>query len=388
MIRSPFVSPFVPRPDSIHVAALVVIALVAALAIGPATAADQDGREAPAKQYVCKPCGSDCDRQAFDKPGQCPHCGMPLVEKDAAAKDPQVGILIFDGVQIIDYTGPYEVFGQGGYRVFTVAEEKRPLRTAMGMTVVPEYSFADAPKADILVVPGGDVSRPTGSAATIAWVKEQSAASTQTLSVCNGAFILAKAGLLDGLSATTFAGLIDDLRAAAPKTKVVSDQRFVDNGRIVTAAGLSSGIDGALHVIEKLKGLGTAQATATHMEYDWRPDSGYARAALADRLIPDLELGDGSKITLLRTRGDRNTWDIAAKVESPLTPQALLAKADEALTQAHWSKGKTTATAHGTASDWTRRGADIGSWTGRVTLEPEAGETGRYVLAMTIKRAA
>ena len=387
MIRSPLVPPFVPMSDSIPVA-LVVIALVAALAIGAAPAADQDGREASAKQYVCKPCGSDCDRQAFDKPGQCPHCGMPLVEKDAAAKDLQVGILIFDGVQIIDYTGPYEVFGQGGYRVFTVAEEKRPLRTAMGMTVVPEYSFADAPKADILVVPGGDVSRPTGSAATIAWVKDQSAASTQTLSVCNGAFILAKAGLLDGLSATTFAGLIDDLRAAAPKTKVVSDQRFVDNGRIVTAAGLSSGIDGALHVIEKLKGLGTAQATATHMEYDWRPDSGYARAALADRLLPDLELGDGSKVTLLRTRGDRNTWDIAAQVESPLAPQAILAKADEALTQAHWSKGRTTATAHGTASDWTRRGADIGSWTGRVTLEPSGGEAGRYVLAMTIKRAA
>jgi len=380
-------SPFVPMTVSMHVTALAVVALVAALAIVPAPAADQDGK-APAKQYVCKPCGSDCDRQAFDKPGQCPHCGMPLVEKDAAAKDLQVGILIFDGVQIIDYTGPYEVFGQGGYRVFTVAEEKRPLRTAMGMTVVPEYSFADAPKADILVVPGGDVSRPTGSATTVAWVKEQSAAATQTLSVCNGAFILAKAGLLDGLSATTFAGLIDDLRIAAPKTKVVSDQRFVDNGRIVTAAGLSSGIDGALHVVEKLKGLGTAQATATHMEYDWRPDSGYARAALADRLIPDIELGDGSKITLLRTKGDRNTWDIAAKVESALTPQAILARADAVLTEAHWSKGKTTATPHGTASDWTRRETDIGSWTGRVTLEPDGGEAGRYVLAMTIKRAA
>ena len=372
--------PFVPT--------LVTLLVAAALALVPAPAADQDGKEAPAKQYVCKPCGSDCDRQAFDKPGQCPHCGMPLVEKDAAANELQVGILIFDGVQIIDYTGPYEVFGQGGYRVFTVAEEKRPLHTAMGMTVVPEFSFADAPKADILVVPGGDVSRPTGSAATIAWVKEQSAASTQTLSVCNGAFILARAGLLDGLSATTFAGLIDDLRTAAPKTKVVSDQRFVDNGRIVTAAGLSSGIDGALHVIEKLKGLGTAQATATHMEYDWRPDSGYARAALADRLIPDVELGDGSKITLLRTLGDRNSWDIAVAVTGPLTPQAILEKAGAALTEAHWSKGRTTATAHGTATAWTRRGAGIGSWTGRVTLEPDGAEAGRYVLAMTIKRAA
>ncbi|HET8948759.1 MAG TPA: DJ-1/PfpI family protein [Candidatus Polarisedimenticolia bacterium] len=370
---------------------VALLALTGALAIVSFPAAGQDGREAPLKHYVCKPCGSDCDAQVFDKPGQCPHCGMPLVEqsaREAAEGRAAVAILVFNGVQIIDYTGPYEVFGQGGYRVFTVAEEKKPLRTAMGMTVVPEYAFADAPKADILVVPGGDVSGPTGSAATIAWVKERSASATQTLSVCNGAFILAKAGLLDGLSATTFAGLIDDLRAAAPKTRVVSDQRFVDNGRIVTAAGLSSGIDGALHVVEKLKGLGTAQATAVHMEYDWRPDSGYARAALADRLLPDLDLGDGSSLILLRTRGDRNNWNVAVAVEGPLTPQAILAKADEALTQAHWSKGKTAATAHGTASDWSRRGAEIGSWTGRLTLEPDTGKEGRYVLAMTIKRAA
>jgi putative intracellular protease/amidase/DNA-directed RNA polymerase subunit RPC12/RpoP len=378
---------------------ILALALVAALAAtsapvaAAAPAADGDAG-APAKQYACTPCGNECDHQVFDKPGTCPHCGMALVEKAAADKaaaataatERRVAILIFDGVQIIDYTGPYEVFGQGGYRVFTVAEDKRPLKTAMGMTVVPEYSFADAPQADVLVVPGGSVEGPTRSAATIAWVKERNAANQQTLSVCNGAFILAKAGLLDGLSATTFAGLIDALREAAPKTKVVSDKRFVDNGHIVTSAGLSSGIDGALHVIEKLRGLGTAQATAVHMEYDWRPDSGYARAALADRLIPPVRLGDDSKLTILRTLGDRDHWDIAVAVQTPMTPEAILAEADEALSAAHWTRGKTTPTAHGTATAWTRKDADAGSWTGRLTLEPDGSAAGRYTLAMTIRR--
>lgn len=367
---------------------ILAASLLATLALVPVPAAGADGTAAPAKQYVCPPCDMECDQKVFDKPGRCPVCGVQLIEKtDPQAKDarPGAAILIFEGVQIIDYTGPYEVLGQGGYRVFTVAETKQPIRTAMGMTVIPEHSFADAPAADVLVVPGGSVVQPTGSDATLAWVKERSAAVKQTLSVCNGAFILAKAGLLDGLSATTFAGLIDELKEAAPKTRVVSDQRYVDNGRIITSAGLSSGIDGALHVIEKLKGLGTAQAAAIHMEYDWRPDSGYARAALADRLIPGVRLGDGSQMTMIHTRGDRNRWDIAVAVQSPLSPADILAKVDEALTAGHWTKGKTETTAKGTRSAWTRSG-DVGTWTGRLSLEPDGKEQGRYTLAMTIER--
>ena len=369
---------------------VLVAAIVAALAlVPPVPASGQEGKEAPAKQYVCQPCDMECDKKVFDKPGRCPVCGVQLVEKasdQARDERPGAAILIFDGVQIIDYTGPYEVLGQGGYRVFTVAETKQPLRTAMGMTVVPEYSFADAPPAEILVVPGGSVVGPTGSAATLQWVKRRHDESRQTMSVCNGAFILAKAGLLDGLRATTFYGLIDELRAEAPKTKVVNDQRYVDNGRIVTTAGLSSGIDGALHIIEKLRGQGTAQATALHMEYDWHPDSGWARAALADRLIPGVRLGDGSKMTMLHTRGDRDRWDMAVAVTSPLAPAEILAKVDEALTAEHWTKGKTETTGKGTRSAWTRQGADVGAWAGRLSLEPDGKEANRYTLAMTIAR--
>jgi hypothetical protein len=149
----------------------------------------------------------------------------------------------------------------------------------------------------------------------IDWIKAQSASAKHVLSVCNGAFLLARAGLLDGLGATTFYGLLDDLAQAAPKAKVYRDRRFVDNGKIVTTAGLSSGIDGALHVVEKLAGFGRAQAVALNMEYDWRPDSGYARGNLADVHLRKMLGRQGFALeslvtdwTVLRQQGDQDHW--------------------------------------------------------------------------------
>jgi len=363
---------------------LSLLGLVLAVFVTQAPAA-QEGA-----QYVCPPCDMACDAKVFDQPGRCPVCGAALVVKAAggAAADtrPAAAILLFEGVQIIDYTGPYEVLGQGGYRVFTVAEAKTPLRTAMGMTVVPEYSFADAPPAEVFVVPGGNVDAATRSAATVAWVKRRHDESRQTMSVCNGAFILAKAGLLDGLSATTFYGMIDDLRAEAPKTRVVNDQRYVDNGRIITTAGLSSGIDGALHIIDKLRGHGTAQATALHMEYDWHPDSGWARAALADRLIPGVDLGEGSTLKVLRTEGDRKRWNIAVEVHSPLGAQGILEKVDAALAGAQWTRLKSGPGAGATGSRWKKSGPDGAEWNGLLTLEADPSRAERYTLAMSIDR--
>src|SRR5262249_17686114 len=154
----------------------------------------------------------------------------------AAAARPRktAAILIYPGVQIIDYTGPYEVMGQAGFNVFTVAATKDMITTAMGMKVTPEYAFAECPKADILIVPGGNADAAAAEEKTVEWVKKTSDTATYTMSVCNGAFIIAKAGLLDGASATTFYGLLDALKTVAPKTTVVRDQRFVDNGRVIT----------------------------------------------------------------------------------------------------------------------------------------------------------
>ena len=116
----------------------------------------------------------------------------------------------------------------------------------------------------------------------LAWIRARHAESRITMSVCNGALILAATGLLDGLTATTFHDAIDGLKAQFPRIHVVDDQRFVDNGRLVTTAGLSSGIDGAMHLVSRLDGQVAAQLVARNLEYDWREDSGYVRAALAD----------------------------------------------------------------------------------------------------------
>jgi putative intracellular protease/amidase len=209
-----------------------------------------------------------------------------------------VAILIFDGVQIVDYTGPYEVLGSWSRRnVYTVAEKSTPITTHMGMRVVPNYSFENSPKPDILVIPGGGNSDPgpkgrgvgaqLNNETLVRWIKESAAQSQYVMSVCNGAFLIARAGLLDGLEATTTAGMTDLLQSVTPRARVVADRRFVDNGKVMTTAGLTSGIDGALHLVEKLDGLGWAQLIAKSIEYNWQPESRYARAALADMNLPD-----------------------------------------------------------------------------------------------------
>ncbi|HTR04305.1 MAG TPA: DJ-1/PfpI family protein [Thermoanaerobaculia bacterium] len=233
---------------------------------------------APAAGWVCAPCDMACDQTVYDKPGTCPTCGLKLVRKEVADRAretsarPKVAILVFDGVQIIDSMGPYEVFGASGFEVFTVGQTKTPVTTAMGLTIVPRYDFADAPAPAVLVVPGGGVRAARDSPETLRFVRETTARAQHTLSVCNGAFILGSAGLLDGLSATTTAGLVGELRAEFPKTKVVGDRRFVDNGKIVTAGGLSAGIDGALHVVATMMGEAAAARVAAGEEYDWHPE--------------------------------------------------------------------------------------------------------------------
>ena len=259
-------------------------------------------QQAVGKLYVCPPCGLDCDKLTFDKPGVCPHCGMSLIEK-TQQKPVSVAILLFNGVQIIDYSGPWEVFGQAGFEVHTVAEKSGPIRTAFGQRVLPEFTFENCPKADILLIPGGGVSGALNNAKVIEWIQKSAQDSKHVMSVCTGAFLLAKAGLLDGLKATTFHQSIAGLAKAAPKATVVYDERYVDNGKVITTAGLSSGIDGALHLVAKILGKGQAQATALGLEYRWEPDSKYARAALADRYLPRLR-----DAKTLSTEGDRDHW--------------------------------------------------------------------------------
>jgi len=247
---------------------------------GAETARDSTTAKNGKKLYVCPPCGLDCDQQTFDKPGVCPHCGMTLIERTKAEKTQAkeekpvtVAILLFDGVEIIDYSGPWEVFGAAGFRVHTVAAKPEPIKTVFGQRVIPDYTLENSPPAEILLIPGGSVSRALNDPRLIAWIQAHSRESRYVMSVCTGAFLLAKAGVLDGLSATTIRHSIDKLAKFAPKTKVVRDHRYVDNGKVITTAGLSAGIDGALRLVWKITGKEQAQSTAAGLEYRWNPDS-------------------------------------------------------------------------------------------------------------------
>ena len=346
---------------------------------------------ATAARYVCPPCGAPCDTLTFDKPGICPGCGMQLIDAATATAIDQsrqkVAILIFNAVEIIDYTGPWEVFGAANFDVFTVAATRDPVTTAMGMTVVPKYTFADAPPADVLLIPGGGVRKTADDAATLAWIRKASAGTQQTMSVCNGAFILANTGLLDGLTATTTWSNLDRMRAAYPKIRVVNDQRFVDNGKLITTGGLSAGIDGALHVVSKLHGEGEAQQVALSLEYDWRPKTPYLRAAFADQLIPNLNLDRIVKFKIRSTQGDAEHWDAVLDATTHLTATQLMDSLSAGLTgQGKWVRVSSSAPAGAPTTKWKFSDPDGRPWSGTVSVEPVAGQSGAYTATLNIVR--
>lgn len=213
-------------------------------------------------------------------------CFVILFCMNLAAQRKNVAILVFNGVQIIDYTGPYEVFGQAGYKVFTVGIDTSAIVTSMQMKIIPSFSFADAPQADILVIPGGGIAHDLPKTdPAVQWILKQYDKAEWLMSVCNGAFVVGASGLLDGKRATTTAGMVDHLDMAGIDIKPVLNERFVQDGKIVTTGGLSAGIDGALHIISKINSEARAREVANNMEYNWDPKANYARGKLADLLI-------------------------------------------------------------------------------------------------------
>jgi len=190
-----------------------------------------------------------------------------------------LAILIFEDVEVLDFCGPFEVFSVANaftdppaFHVFTVAETPGPVLTRGGLSVNPHHRLTDCPRPDLLLVPGGQgTRREMNNAVLTDWIEARSPEAELVLSVCTGALLLAKAGLLDGLEATTHHGAIDLLREVAPKTTVHADRRFVDNGRVVCSAGIAAGIDMSLHVAARLLGKEVADKTAWQMEYPWQP---------------------------------------------------------------------------------------------------------------------
>jgi transcriptional regulator GlxA family with amidase domain len=186
-----------------------------------------------------------------------------------------VAILVYEGVELLDFAGPGEVFsaadGPAGhaFRVYTVAKTRAPVKSQGFVEIVPQYSIANAPAADLVVVPGGHV--PDDDVELQRFVADRVRAGGSVMSVCNGALLLARAGLLDGREVTSHHGTLAHLALVAPTAKVLTNRRFVDHGSVMTCAGVSAGIDGALHVVERMLGAEEAKNVARYMEYDWRP---------------------------------------------------------------------------------------------------------------------
>ena len=248
-----------------------------------------------------------------------------------AAETPvRVAILLFDGVQIIDFAAPYEVFGQAGYEVYTVSRDGKGVQTAMDLRVEVDHDFASAPVADVLVIPGGNVDAAAADPETQAWIRQRAEPARQVLSICTGSDILASTGLLDGQSATTFHRHFEHMAQRFPAVTVVQDQRWVQAGKLVTSAGLSSGMDAALHVVAQLDGERRARSVALHLEYDWSPQQGFVRGLLADRQLrlPDarIDYPEGVKLSQRSAVGDRAHWEIEYQIEGPLPPAELLAR--------------------------------------------------------------
>lgn len=186
-----------------------------------------------------------------------------------------VGIYLFNKVELLDFAGPYEVFSTAAelndrkqFRVFTISEDGGAIKSVNGLIVIPDYSFSNHPKIDILIIPGGEGTKAEiKKKKVMEWVNKTQGSAEIMATVCSGARIPAVLGLLDGLEATTHQSVIDDVKKLAPNVTIDHTKRFIDNGKIMTSGGISAGIDLSLHIVKKLCGEDTAQKTMEYMEY-------------------------------------------------------------------------------------------------------------------------
>jgi transcriptional regulator GlxA family with amidase domain len=197
--------------------------------------------------------------------------------RESMSEPRHVGVLVFDEAEVLDVAGPFEVFSiagrRSGLQPFTVSLigiGRGTVAMRNGFMVEPKYSIHTVPHIDVLLIPGGyGTRRELDNHALLGWIRSRAAEAELLLSVCTGSLLLAKAGLLDGLAATTHHGALSLLRELAPSTRVDGRVRFIDNGKVITAAGVSAGVDMSLHVVERLLGEELAVEAAHYMEWHW-----------------------------------------------------------------------------------------------------------------------
>ena len=198
----------------------------------------------------------------------------------------RVGILVFPEVEVLDFCGPFEVFSvarldedrrrqdPSPYEVLIIAENLAVVAATGGLRVVPDYTLDDCPPLDVLVIPGGwGTLREMNNDRLVAWLSERARQVTTLTSVCTGSLLLGKAGLLDGKRATTHWRVLEEMRGLFPAVNVIDDQHVVEEGNLITSAGISAGIDMALRVVAQHHGDAVARATARFMEYPFPEDN-------------------------------------------------------------------------------------------------------------------
>ncbi len=195
--------------------------------------------------------------------------------KDEKQQTLNVAILVYNDVYVLDFTGPLEVFydsyskdGKHLFNVYTVSA-KEEIKAHSGLKIIPDYNINSCPKPDIFIVPGGDLGLLKDQPEFKSWLINTANESKTLMSVCTGAFILADAGLLDSLNVTTWHGALENLKKMVPTANVMKGVRYTDNGKVVTTAGVSAGIDGSLFVVSKYFGKEAADATAKYMDYEY-----------------------------------------------------------------------------------------------------------------------
>ena len=198
----------------------------------------------------------------------------------------RVGILIFPAVEVLDCFGPYEVFSvtrlnedrrreeSSPFEVLLVAESLEPVVATGGLRVIPDATLETCPPLDILVVPGGwGTRKEIGNQRVLTWIAERAKEVETLTSVCTGAMLLGQAGLLDGRRATTHWRSLDWMRQSFPAVTVEDKLHVVEDGQVLTSAGISAGIDMALLVVARYFGEAVGRATARHMEYPFPDDN-------------------------------------------------------------------------------------------------------------------
>ena len=192
-----------------------------------------------------------------------------------------IGIYLFNNIEVLDFAGPFEVFSTAQrlhaissddpsdqlFKVVTIAEQEKPVIARGGLQVMPLHFIEYHPQLDVLIVPGGVVVAERQKAHVISWIRSISERAEVTASVCTGSFLLAEAGLLHGKKATTHWEDVVELRESFPGIDVVSDKRWVDEGDIITSAGMSAGIDMSLYLVRRFAGKEFAEKTARQMDY-------------------------------------------------------------------------------------------------------------------------